>query len=108
MVQNYETNRASLDAMDQAAAIEPEVAAVRLASIRETIAVMAESIRRWYGDDEEDARIRAALLLAQMDRFFAAVGHPRAAVRAGARRGDVGRPVALRCWARAPGSRSRT
>jgi len=70
MVQNYETNRASLDAMDQAAAIEPEVAAVRLASIRETVGVMADSIRRWYGDDEDDARIRAALLLAQMDRFL--------------------------------------
>ena len=70
MVGNYETNRASLDAMNQAVAIEPEVAEVRLASIRETIAVMAQSIQRWSGGDEEDARIRAALLLAQMDRFF--------------------------------------
>ena len=34
------------------------------------IAVMAESIQRWSGADEEDARVRAALLLAQMDRFF--------------------------------------
>ena len=32
--------------------------------------VMGNSIRRWYGDDEDDARIRAALLLAQMDRFL--------------------------------------
>src|SRR6201996_7805896 len=40
MAKNCETTRASLDAMDQAAAIEPEVAAVRLASIRETIGVM--------------------------------------------------------------------
>src|SRR6187200_1223682 len=70
MVGNYETNRASLDAMNQAVAIEPEVAEVRLASIRETIAVMAQSIQRWSGDDEEDARVRAGLLLAQMDRFF--------------------------------------
>ena len=70
MVGNYETNRASLDAMNQAVAIEPEVAEVRLASIRETIAVMAQSIQRWSGGDEEDARIRAALLLGQMDRFF--------------------------------------
>ena len=85
MVQNYETNRASLDAMDQAAAIEPEVAAVRLASIRETIAVMADSIRRWYGDDEDDARIRAALLLAQMDRFLHLWIVRGAPVRPGAR-----------------------
>ena len=105
MVQNYETNRASLDAMDQAAAIEPEVAAVRLASIRETIAVMAESIRRWYGDDEDDARIRAALLLAQMDRFLRAVDRPRAAVRAGARGCDAGRSVAS---VLAPRGRSRS
>jgi AcrR family transcriptional regulator len=70
MVGNYETNRASLDAMNQAVAIEPEVAEVRLANIRETIAVMAESIQRWSGGDEEDALVRAALLLAQMDRFF--------------------------------------
>ena len=60
MVGNYETNRASLDAMNQAVAIEPAVAEVRLASIRETIAVMAQSIQRWSGGDEEDARIRAA------------------------------------------------
>jgi AcrR family transcriptional regulator len=70
MVGNYETNRASLDAINQAVAIEPEVAEVRLASIRETIAVMAESIQRWSGGDEDDARVRAGLLLAQMDRFF--------------------------------------
>jgi len=31
---------------------------------------MADSIVRWQGGDREDARIRAALLLAQMDRFF--------------------------------------
>jgi hypothetical protein len=56
--------------MNQAVAIEPEVAEVRLANIRETIAVMAQSIQRWSGGDEEDARVRAALLLAQVDRFF--------------------------------------
>ena len=32
--------------------------------------MMAESIERWYGGDSEDARVRAALLLVQMDRFF--------------------------------------
>ena len=81
--------------MDQAVAIEPAVAEVRLASIRETIAVMAESIQRWYGGDEEDARVRAALLLAQMDRFFDLWIIRGAPVRPGARRGHVDRPVAL-------------
>jgi AcrR family transcriptional regulator len=70
MVDNYETNRASLDAMSQAVAIEPEVAAVRLANTRESIAVIAESIQRWGAGEPDDARLRAALLLAQMDRFF--------------------------------------
>jgi AcrR family transcriptional regulator len=70
MAGHYSTNRTTVAALGQAAAVEPEVAAVRLANQRESIAVIAESIRRWYGGDEEEARIRAALLLAQMDRFF--------------------------------------
>ena len=70
IVENYQTNRASLEAIDHAVAIEPAVAEVDLANRQETIAVMAESIERWYGGDEEDARVRAALLLVQMDRFF--------------------------------------
>jgi AcrR family transcriptional regulator len=70
MAGHYLTNRATVAALDQAAAVEPEVASVRLANQQESMAVVAESIRRWYGGDEEDARIRAALRLAQMDRFF--------------------------------------
>jgi AcrR family transcriptional regulator len=70
MVDNYATNRGSLKALDQAEAIEPEIAAVRLANHEESIAVIAASIRRWYGCGEEDARVRAALLLAQIDRFL--------------------------------------
>jgi AcrR family transcriptional regulator len=70
MAGHYQTNRATVAALDQAAAVEPEVASVRLANQQESMGVVAESIRRWYGSDEEDARIRAALLLAQMDRFF--------------------------------------
>jgi AcrR family transcriptional regulator len=70
MAGHYETNRATVAALDQAAAVEPEVAAVRLANHQESIGVVAESVRRWYGGDEEDAQIRAALLLGQMDRFF--------------------------------------
>jgi len=70
MAGHYLTNRSTVAALDQAAAVEPEVASVRLANQQESMALVAESIRRWYGGDEEDARIRAALLLAQMDRFF--------------------------------------
>jgi AcrR family transcriptional regulator len=70
MVENYQTNRGSLGAIDEAVAIEPQVAEVRRANIVESIAVIAESIARWYGGDQEDARVRAALLLAQMDFFF--------------------------------------
>ena len=70
MVDNYATNRGSLKALDQAEAIEPEVAAVRLDNHNESIAVIAESIRRWYGCGEEEARVRAALLLVQIDRFL--------------------------------------
>jgi AcrR family transcriptional regulator len=70
MVEHYQTNRASLEARDHAAAIEPEVAAVTLANQEETIGVIADSIRRAHGADAEDARIRAALLLVQMDRFL--------------------------------------
>ena len=70
MVENYATNRGSLKALDQAEAIEPEIAAVRLANHEESIAVIAASIRRWYGCGEEEARVRAALLLAQIDRFL--------------------------------------
>ena len=70
MAGHYQTNRATVAALGQAAAVEPGVADVRLANQRESMAVIAESIRRWYGGDEEEARIRAALLLAQMDRFF--------------------------------------
>jgi AcrR family transcriptional regulator len=70
MVNNYEINRASVDAIDQAVAIEPQVAEVRLANLQESIAVIAESIERRCGGGPEDARVRAALLLAEMDRFF--------------------------------------
>jgi AcrR family transcriptional regulator len=70
MVDNYETNRASVNAIQQAIGIEPEVAAANLANLQESIRVMAESIQRWSGGDEEDARVRAALMLVQMDRFF--------------------------------------
>jgi AcrR family transcriptional regulator len=70
VVENYQTNRVSLQAIDQAVAIEPAVAEVDLATRQESIAVMAESIERWYGGDSDDARVRAALLLVQMDRFF--------------------------------------
>src|ERR1700755_1132348 len=70
MVDTYATNRGSLKALDQAEAIEPEVAAVRLDNHNESIAVIAESIRRWYGCGEEEARVRAALLLVQIDRFL--------------------------------------
>jgi AcrR family transcriptional regulator len=70
MAENYETNRASIDATSQAIAVEPDIAEVSLANTDESISVMAESIQRWYGADPEDARVRAALLLAQMDRFF--------------------------------------
>jgi len=70
MVDNYARNRGSLEALDQAEALEPEIAALRLANHQESIAVIAESIRRWYGCGEEEARVRAALLLAQMDQFL--------------------------------------
>lgn len=70
MVDNYAANRASVDAIAQAAAVEAEVAAVQLANNRESIDVIAASIERWHGRDREDARIRAALLLTQMDRFY--------------------------------------
>ncbi len=70
MAGHYQTNRATVAALGQAAAVERGVADVRLANQRESMAVVAESIRRWYGGDEEEARIRAALLLAQMDRFL--------------------------------------
>ena len=66
MVDNYEFNRTSLDALGQAIAIEPAVAEVNLVNNRESVEVMADSIVRWQGADREDARIRAALLLAQM------------------------------------------
>jgi hypothetical protein len=70
MVDNYTRNRGSLKALDQAEAIEPEVAAVRLDNHKESIAVIADSIRRWYGCGDEEARVRAALLLVQIDRFL--------------------------------------
>jgi AcrR family transcriptional regulator len=70
MVANYEDHRASVDATSQAIAIEPDVAEVSLANTQESISLMAESIERWSGADPEDARVRAALLLVQMDRFF--------------------------------------
>jgi AcrR family transcriptional regulator len=70
VVENYQTNRVSLQAIDHAVAIEPVVGGVDLATRQESIAVMAESIERWYGGDSDDARVRAALLLVQMDRFF--------------------------------------
>jgi AcrR family transcriptional regulator len=70
MVDNYETNRVSMGALAQAIAIEPDVAAVNLANNRESIDVMADSILQSQGGDPEEARIRAALLLTQMDRFF--------------------------------------
>ena len=70
MVENYATNRGSLEALDQAEAIEPEVAAVRLENHSESMAVIAGSIRRWYGCGEEEAHVRAALLLVQLDRFL--------------------------------------
>ena len=70
MVDNYAANRGSLKALDQAEAIEPEIAAVRLGNHQESIAVIAESIRQWYGCGEEDARVRAALLLVQLDQFL--------------------------------------
>jgi AcrR family transcriptional regulator len=70
MAGHYRTNRSTVAALDQAAAVEPGVAAVRLANQQESMAVVAESIQRWYGGDDAGARIRAALLLAQMDRFF--------------------------------------
>ena len=47
IVENYQTNRASLEAIDHAVAIEPAVAEVDLATRPKTIAVMAESIERW-------------------------------------------------------------
>jgi AcrR family transcriptional regulator len=70
MVDNYETNRVSLQAIEHAIAIEPEVAEVQLANNRESIEVMADSIMASQGGDPEDARLRAALLIAQMDRFL--------------------------------------
>jgi AcrR family transcriptional regulator len=70
MVENYEHHRAAVDVINQAFAVETEVSEVIDAGHQETIAVMAESIQRWYGGDQEGARIRAALLLAQMDRFL--------------------------------------
>jgi AcrR family transcriptional regulator len=70
MVENYESNRVSMDALTHAIAIEPEVAAVNLANNRESIEVMAASIQESQGGDPEDARVRAALLLTQMDRFL--------------------------------------
>lgn len=70
MVDNYTTHRASLDATAQAIAIEPAVAEANLANQRESIAVIARSIQRWNKVDREEARVRAGLLLAQMDRFL--------------------------------------
>src|ERR1700750_2708936 len=70
MAGHYLTNRSTVAALAQAARGGPAWASVRLANQQESMAVVAESIRRWYGSDEEGARIRAALLLAQMDRFF--------------------------------------
>lgn len=70
MVANYEDHRASVDATNQAIAVEPDIAEVNLVNWQESISLMAESIERWSGADPEDARVRAALLLTQMDRFF--------------------------------------
>src|SRR3954452_7523136 len=44
MVDNYENNRTSLDALSQAIAVEPEVAEVNLVNNRESVEVMADSI----------------------------------------------------------------
>jgi AcrR family transcriptional regulator len=70
MAENYLMNRVALDAIQRAAAIEPEVAEAYLANVQESIDVMTASIQRWYGGPEQDARVRAGLLLTQMDRFF--------------------------------------
>jgi AcrR family transcriptional regulator len=70
MVANYEDHRASVQATNQAIAVEPDVAEVNLENWQGSIAVMAESIERWYGAEPEEARVRAALLLSQLDRFF--------------------------------------
>jgi AcrR family transcriptional regulator len=70
MVDRYRLHRAALVAIDQAVAIEPELADARLASLAESIDVVAASVRRWHGGSAQDARVRAALLIAQMDRFM--------------------------------------
>ena len=68
MVTNYQTHRATVHAINQAVAVEPEVAAeVQLGEVRAVDAI-ADSIVRWYGAGMDDARIRALMLLAQMDR----------------------------------------
>jgi AcrR family transcriptional regulator len=65
----WERNRALTKAVAEAVAVEPDLAEEFVCSVDRTVDVMTNYLASWSGVDREGARLRATLLILQLERF---------------------------------------
>lgn len=71
-VEWFERHRALLPAVDEAAAVEPEIANQGVGSLDVFAESMPEYLKAWPADRQDEARLRVALLVIQLSGFFRA------------------------------------
>lgn len=68
----FERHRALLPAVDEAAAVEPEIASQGVGSLDVFADSMPEYLKAWPAERQDEARLRVALLVIQLSGFFRA------------------------------------
>jgi AcrR family transcriptional regulator len=65
----WDRNRALVKAVGEAVAVEPDLAEAFVDSVERTVDVMTNYLESWSGADRAAARLRATLLILQLERF---------------------------------------
>ncbi|PTR24078.1 TetR family transcriptional regulator [Rhodococcus sp. OK519] len=66
----FQENRRMLPAYDEAVALEPELRTVARRELTALPNAMTQYLEQWPEEDQDEARLRIELLLAQLERFF--------------------------------------
>jgi AcrR family transcriptional regulator len=65
----WDRNRALVKAVGEAVAVEPDLAEELVGAVERIVDVMTNYLESWSGVDRDAARLRATLLILQLDRF---------------------------------------
>lgn len=68
-VDYWHRNHAAISAVDQAVAVEPEIAADFVSAVQDSADAMTNHLARWSGAEQETARLRSSMFIFQLERF---------------------------------------